>query len=1165
MATSKKVEEKTEKKASPVLKKRTAPGETKPVEVKEKVSPLKKRELPKANEAKEEKPSKVILPKRVSLTEETEKPSKEKSSLDMMRERIAAQKKLEQDMMTKQALRNQEKDNLRGKLRELSRDLEEDEVREITPKAKPAIEFDLKSEALETQNKKLKNDVEKLKQQLQALLTLEFHNMKVLDPHNLTLSNEFVESINIIKEQVEQQKNNEEQTLKDELTSLQKELSNLKAKHDAAKKASEEAQRVATQAQRAVNQAKKAIEEQENDQVRDFKKEISSLEKTIKDKEKELADIKLEKDSLVEQHKNAIKELKDSLENTIKELNKEIKAKEKQIEKLNESKTTLTADKQSAAKENKKLLTQIENLKAKLAEADNVWQEKLDKEIALQEKQIKELEAKNKKLQKAGASDEVLVKEKKQLEDKLLEQTNKIDELLMNYQVQLDEKDKDLDALRKEVIQKEKEIKALKETVKSKPSDDAIQALKDKISDLEKQNSNLSKLQDDVKILTQNVSTSSEKELKEKCDNYQALLLSERNSHLQVEQKLCKDLDDYKLEIEKLQAQITNMSSNFGLTRLNQQVDVIEKYINELKENNNNFYNEYYEKLINDYKQEQVVLMEEIEKRNEMLTLIRDEKINVINILKKSGKNAATIEKQVEDINALISIKVQPTTDDKSAEIENEILNSIKEDLLSYCDNIKNQALQDIEKINQKYESAQNVSSLIKEYNEDCENMAREYSVEISKLNFERELNKDANIQNAIEEKILMIERQYCTSTTERDRIFNEAMSKLRTQSFEIVKEQLSNNYFAFVGEEYIKSLNKYAEMKVAVEEKIQNQNNKYQTLIQSLKQQESELLEESKNIKEAIAALNNKNTFDGQEVNEKQSLLEKLENNELKLQNLQKYGFNRINEDNQIILSQLQEDYANIVEEEKKLKELYIKRETEAKNRLVLEKAKEEEADKANVKQSINDYIYIQEETERIIESVQEKREKLQVKQNEEVIIAEPKEQLSRIKVEDFKQVDYEKINGVQKEIEELKYRLSTNQNTELELQDHYQRHINAQKQLANDFKDIRKYHEMAREYSLVRAEAEKIGKELSVMDIKADKKAYKAKRAEYKSMSHKADYLEKHLRLLKKNKHVSEYINLVNNIKGLQQQISAYQKRNDELNLLISQKEEELNSLKG
>ena len=71
---------------------------------------------------------------------------KEKSSLDKMRERIAAQKKLEQDMMTKQSLRNQEKVGLRNKLSALSKDLtESSDEEEVTPKAKPVINTDLKT------------------------------------------------------------------------------------------------------------------------------------------------------------------------------------------------------------------------------------------------------------------------------------------------------------------------------------------------------------------------------------------------------------------------------------------------------------------------------------------------------------------------------------------------------------------------------------------------------------------------------------------------------------------------------------------------------------------------------------------------------------------------------------------------------------------------------------------------------------------------------------------------------------------------------------------------------------------------------------------------------------------------------------------------------------
>ena len=666
---------------------------------------------------------------------------------------------------------------------------------------------------------------------------------------------------------------------------------------------------------------------------------------------------------------------------------------------------------------------------------------------------------------------------------------------------------------------------------------------------------------------------SNDEELKEKCEQYQALLLSERNSHLQVEQKLCKDLDEYKSEIEKLQIQVTTMSSNFGLTRLNQQVDVIEKFINELKENQNidvnrDIYNEYYEKLINDYKSEQEKLISEIEKRNKMLTQLRNEKEDIVKILQKSGKNTAVIEKQISEINEILNAEIQKTDVVDAKEIEQIILDQIKDDLIKYCDDTKQKALDEIEEINNKYEKADSISNLVSEYNKDCENMTRAYGNEVAKLNLERELNSDENKIYAIEEKILMLEKQYNTITNERDRIFNESLSRLRTQGFEIAKEQLENNYFAFVGEEYIKSLNKYAEMKKSLEEKINAQKENYQSQMESLTQQQQELLLNDQNLKQQIAKLNANESLSEEEVQLKKQLIENLQNNEFKLNNLKQYGIDQVEEENNLILAQLENDYKNIIEEENKLKELYYERELEAKNRLEVEKQKAIDAELEYNKQTISDYIYIQEETERVIESVQEKRGKVTEEVvSEEVAVQDQKPEIvsSATQLGELDQKDLISIKALREEISEINYKIGQNEALKEEMQEQYERFISGEKQMASVIKDVRKYKEFVSEYEIVKSESEKMQNELDNMDIKENKKAYKAKAGECKSMQHKVDYLAKHIKSLRKNKRVDEYIQLIEKIKDFEQQFEEIEKRNNELSIQVSQKEIEIQTLKG
>jgi len=238
MATTNKEETKT--KVSPILKKRTSPDELVSNEsTSTGVNPLKKRVLPGDEPVQNDKEKKGMpLKKKVINPLEQETPTdsetKEKSSLEQMKERIAAQKKLEQDMMTQQSLKNKEKGVLRNKLNALAKDMAEESNEE---RGKPDFSSDLKTEVLETQNKKLKADLEKIKKQLQALQSLEYNNVRVIEVETLDLSEEFLEAIKNTTPQDESKENEavnlELKQKQDEITSLQAENKKLTAEYKA--------------------------------------------------------------------------------------------------------------------------------------------------------------------------------------------------------------------------------------------------------------------------------------------------------------------------------------------------------------------------------------------------------------------------------------------------------------------------------------------------------------------------------------------------------------------------------------------------------------------------------------------------------------------------------------------------------------------------------------------------------------------------------------------------------------------------------------------------------------------------------------------------------------------------------------------------------------------
>ena len=112
---------------------------------------------------------------------------------------------------------------------------------------------------------------------------------------------------------------------------------------------------------------------------------------------------------------------------------------------------------------------------------------------------------------------------------------------------------------------------------------------------------------------------------------------------------------------------------------------------------------------------------------------------------------------------------------------------------------------------------------------------------------------------------------------------------------------------------------------------------------------------------------------------------------------------------------------------------------------------------------------------------------------------------------------------------------------------------------------KVINKYANIYKEYEQSKVALNTLSQELSLLDPKANRKAYKAKAAEVKSMNGQVIYFEKQLKKLQRKKKVAEYIKVLLKIKEFNEQFKTYDERNKELQLVIQSKEEELNKLKG
>ncbi len=425
MATIKK-DETSVKTNSPVLKKRTGPEDvvvTDPtLEVPKPKKPLPGNE-PTTNglPPKKKRSNPLTQDQETITTEET----KETTSLEQMKQRIAAQKKLEQEMMTQETMRNKERGVLRGKLSAIVKEMEEDEEEEeiVETQQKPTFDSDLKTEALEMQNKKLKKDLENIKKQIQTLFALEYNSIRVIDSNSLELSEDFLNTLGTLPE----------------------------------------------------NSSPIELEEQ------------------LKIRQAEVASIQLE-----------LKQLTEKYELQIKELNKEIKKNTKDLEKLKELKETLTVDKQNLQTENKKLSEQVNSLLEQLniQSQENKNKELLNSEINTLKEKVTQLELlesqlveKNNKISQleqqvnelqTSNNEQQLLNEKEILQNTLEEQSKKIEQLTNDYQLEIEKKNTEVEALKVE-LQKLQELNNEQLVSENNSLRSELEVQKAKILELEKQ------------------------------------------------------------------------------------------------------------------------------------------------------------------------------------------------------------------------------------------------------------------------------------------------------------------------------------------------------------------------------------------------------------------------------------------------------------------------------------------------------------------------------------------------------------------------------------------------------------------------------------------------------------------------------------------------------
>lgn len=525
MATIKN-EETGVKKTIPVLKKRTAPEDVvvsdPNLEVTETQKPLPGNEPQTNGLPPRKKRTNPLKPEQETVTTEE---TKEKTSLEQMKERIAAQKRLEQEMMTQETMRNKERGVLRGKINALLREQEEveDEEEIVETQQKPVFDTDLKTEALEMQNKKLKNDLEKIKKQIQTLFALEFNNVRVIDSDSLELSEDFITTLGNEASPTNISELEEQLKLRqDELTAIQLEIKQLTEKYE-------------LQIKELNKEIKKNTKEIEK--LKEAKETLTVDKQNLQSENKKLSE---QVNSLLEQlnistQENKNKELLNSEINTLKEKVEQLEVLESQIIEKNNKITELEQEivkLQSSNSNEEELVKQQEQFKEQTEQLNNEHQLELSKKT-------QEIEQLQSELQKVQENNNIILQEKENLQSEVESQKLKIQEL--EKQVQ-------------ELLSKEEPEQSNEGLPRIKPTDDLTQ------KDYAKMNT----LESEIKDLKRRVKDN-EQTIAELDELYQRFIASEKQMISKFKDvrkyvELVKQFGIVKSEAEKLSNELEQLN-----------------------------------------------------------------------------------------------------------------------------------------------------------------------------------------------------------------------------------------------------------------------------------------------------------------------------------------------------------------------------------------------------------------------------------------------------------------------------------------------------------------------------------------------------------------------------------------------------------------------------
>lgn len=799
-------------------KKEPAPKVRKPIQKTPSLEALLEKKEPIAEEKQADFFEK--LPKQ---TKEEPQENKVVDNLQKLREQIFAQKKLERELMEKEALKAQQKDkSLMNKLNALERLVQNDDVEEVGD----VLE-------IEKQNQRLTQQLEEANQRIQELQE-EFSKMQeqapdlapAVSPEITEKEMETNQKIADLEVMVAKQKEEHRTSLdqvkadyKKQIVKLQKELEALQAKKEA-KPSSDQNKEF----EKELKEKEKEYKKQVQDKEKEFAQKEKELLKQIADKDKALekADLDKQKEVAKEIDKEKAALLKDSMakekawekeKNALlakqdKALASAKKAHEKKLEQALVKADQKLEKKQAEA--NEKLKAVREEVKAREKEA---WEKEKAALTAAQEKELaalqKDFDQKQDKARLAFDQEKaewnqqmktaklnLLDSEAKALEQEKFRQDLLASEQLKQEQLQAEwEKDFALKVQQYEeqknrdkdlIAELNNQLTAKDEAIAQAKVDFANQ-VKQLQKEMEASNINydtkIHALQDQLAANNRVIDSQKHEidKLNEIHETLKQSMTEERNNHYEIEQKLFKDLDIRNQEVNQLKADIDKIVKEANANKLDSQINAIATLVNELGSKSKELYQQPTANQINPmaynpyFQKEQFQLFkyeyeQELKKQKEE----EEEKKNRVEEQNNLEVKLSNLENKIQELASIFSEKEKS---DAMKTNQEQIIRTISTDLEKFKQELKADLDQKLVSKEQSKELSHGMQAIVDRYTKDKDILAYQFNNEINKLEVDKKFESDPVVLAKMDEKIEFVRKRYRQLALNRDQEFQKEVS----------------------------------------------------------------------------------------------------------------------------------------------------------------------------------------------------------------------------------------------------------------------------------------------------------------------------------------------------------------------------------------------------